>query len=81
MAARGTFGLRDPDSAEMTLTITMSVKEWKIVQQRLNKSSSDAEWYLDDTIGQMIDKAGKHFSFYVDNTVTESDKHKVEERS
>lgn len=64
MAARGTFHLAAPDGVDMTLTITMSVKEWKIVKGRLRPSESNGEWYLEDTISKLLDKANGEFRFY-----------------
>lgn len=72
MAARGTFTITKPEGVEMTLTITMSVKEWKLVKQQLRPSNSDAEWYLDDSIRQMIEKAGQEFRFYENVERTEA---------
>lgn len=63
MAARGTFKLSNPLKVEMTLTITMSMEEWTAIKAKLNRSN-DAEWALDDSIGQMLDKANQHFNFY-----------------
>lgn len=64
MAAHGAFRITDPDKVNMTLTITMSVKEWKVIRQRLQPETTDGEWYLNDTIIKLIDKADQAFSFY-----------------
>lgn len=72
MAARGTFQLANPSNVEMTMTITMSVKEWKVVKDRLRPGETDAEWYLDDTIGKLIDKSNQEFRFY-ENVIPSSD--------
>lgn len=64
MAARGTFKLANPQGVELTMTITMSAKEWLTLKERLRPAASDAEWYLDDTIKQMVEKAAKEFHFY-----------------
>lgn len=64
MAARGTFSLTNSDNVDMTLRITMSVKEWKVIKKQLSPSNSNGEWYLDAAINDMIDKADKEFHFY-----------------
>lgn len=64
MAARGTFKLTEPDKINMTLTMTMSVAEWRVVQARLKPHESNGEWYFDDSISQMLEQANKHFHFY-----------------
>lgn len=64
MAARGTFSVTQPDKIDMTLTITMSVKEWKVVKAQLNPSASDGQWCLNDSINQILDKANTEFHFY-----------------
>jgi hypothetical protein len=64
MAARGNFKLADPLGVDMTLTITMSVTEWKIVKSRMTPAASDGEWYLDAAIADMIENANKYFHFY-----------------
>lgn len=64
MAARGNFSLTNPDTVNMTLTITMSVKEWKAIKERLRPSTTDADWQLDDSIRSMIEKANAEFHFY-----------------
>jgi len=70
MAARGTFEIAHPDGVEMTLTITMSVGEWKIIKERLKAGQTNGEWTLDSTIRSMIDRANKEFNFY-QSSVTE----------
>ncbi len=64
MAARGDFRITNPTKIDMTLTITMSVEEWKMIKDRLRPSTTDADWHLDDVIGKLIDKAAKEFNFY-----------------
>lgn len=64
MAAKGTFELTTPGKVNMTLTITMSLDEWKEIKSRLRPTSGDGAWYLDDTISQMLDQANKQFHFY-----------------
>lgn len=66
MAARGSFALANPSSVDVTLTITMSAKEWKIVRERLRPSDSNGEWYLDAAIYDLLEKANKEFRFYED---------------
>lgn len=71
MASHGTFALTNADRVEMTLTITMSMKEWKIVKEHLRPAQNDGDWYLDNTISQMLDKANKEFHFYEEVTKAE----------
>lgn len=64
MAARGTFALANPTNVEMTLTVTMSAREWIVIKSHLHPSTSIGEWTLDDSIHQMIEKANQEFHFY-----------------
>lgn len=64
MAARGTFSPANPGKIEMTLVVTMSINEWRIIRERLRPQASGADWNLDDSIRQMIDKANTEFHFY-----------------
>lgn len=66
MAARGTFSIVRPDKIDMALTIVMSIAEWKIIESRLRPTESNGEWYLDEAIRNMMDKAKKEFNFYED---------------
>lgn len=64
MAARGLFHLTDPDKIDLTMTLTMSLKEWKIIKGRLRPDTTDADWHLDDTIRRMVGKAELQFPIY-----------------
>jgi hypothetical protein len=64
MAARGEFRISNPGGVDMTLTICMSVNEWKTIKSRLKANNTQAEWCLDDAINLMIEKAEKEFHFY-----------------
>jgi hypothetical protein len=64
MAASGGFKITEPENIKMTLTITMSVKEWRGVRAELSPMKDAGQWQLSDQIAQLVDKANKEFRFY-----------------
>lgn len=66
MAAKGSFQLSDPENVDMTLTITMSLREWKAIKDQISNRTT-AEWHLNNAISGMIEKANKEFNFYESN--------------
>lgn len=49
----------NPDSIEMTLTITMEVRDWKRLRDQLE--SDYPGWRLSSAIRSLINKAESHF--------------------
>ena len=49
----------DPDSVELTVTLTASLTEWKALNNELPKNYPT--FTLREAIDDMVDHAGKHF--------------------
>lgn len=60
------FRIENPDDVQMTLTTTMSAREWKHLRDQLE--TTYPSWKLSRAITNMVDSATKAFS-----ATTESD--------
>jgi len=49
----------NPDSIEMTLEMTMTLREWKALKDE--QPINEPTWHLRKAIGDMVTKATKHF--------------------
>lgn len=56
---RSTFKLDNPDDMQATMTLTMSVKEWRQLRKQL--SDSWPSWDFSRQIGDLIGAAEAHF--------------------
>lgn len=59
MSARGTFRLDDVDKVTATLTITMTVGEWRDVRGSL--TSQHPQWKVGNLIDDMVRAAERQF--------------------
>lgn len=59
MGAKGRLEATDPDSIEFTLSLTMSLKQWRELQGQL--SSSYPSWKLSAMITKMIALATERY--------------------
>lgn len=50
----------EPDTIDLTLEVTMSLREWRQFQKQLN--GSYPSWRFSEAIGEMVDKANQHFA-------------------
>jgi len=64
MAVKGDFKFSNPDAIEVTLVLTMSVREWKIIKSRLKPQEDNAEWDIDLLIERVLEKADREFHIY-----------------
>ncbi len=56
-----TFKIEKPDAVDMTLTVTMSLADWKRLKSQL-ESSQFPSWKMAQSIDQMIRKGSEQFS-------------------
>lgn len=70
MAMKGSFQAVNPDSIEFSMTITMSLGEWKAIKKMINATTSN-QWLFISRINSMVEKAEREFSFY-ESEVSES---------
>lgn len=54
------FRIADPDSVEMSLTITMPLSDWSNLQRQL-ETTKYPSWKMATEIGKMIQHARLHF--------------------
>lgn len=64
MSVRGVFSLTDPDEADATLTLVMSVREWKQLAQQL--SNDYPSWRVGIAISRLVGHAGQSFGDQVE---------------
>lgn len=58
---RAVYQLARPDDAEATLTLTMTVGEWKRVRATLNGAGQYPGWRIAEIIGELVSRAAVHF--------------------
>lgn len=68
MAARAEFKIPNFEKCDVTMTITMSVAEWRLVYRKLNADNSNGEWYFKNGITKMLEQFEQTFHFYEANT-------------
>jgi len=58
---KATYRLASPDEAEASLTVTLTVRDWRRLLKQL-ESGNYPSWVLKDTIRELINKADASFS-------------------
>ncbi len=58
---RAVYQLTKPDDAGASLTLTMTVGEWKQVRATLNKAGDYPGWRVAEIIGELVGRAAAHF--------------------
>ncbi len=69
MAAKAEFRIPNFEKVDVTMTITMSVAEWREVRARLYANEGNGQWYFKDGIARMIDQLDISFRFYETDTL------------
>ena len=54
------FRIENPDDVQMTLTVTMPARDWKVLREQLQ--TTYPSWKLSSAIANMVDSATKTFS-------------------
>ena len=54
------FRIENPDDVQMTLTVTMPARDWKVLRDQLQ--TTYPSWKLSDAISNMVSAATKTFS-------------------
>lgn len=54
------FRIENPDDVQMTLTVTMPARDWKVLREQL--ATTYPSWKLSSAITNMVDSATKTFS-------------------
>jgi hypothetical protein len=52
---RGTFKIEKPEDIDLTLTVTMSLREWRVLKDQM--TSDHPSWKLRGLIGDAVRKA------------------------
>lgn len=68
MAARADFKIPNFEKCDATMTITMSVGEWRGVLKRLNGDEGNGQWYFKNGIVKMIEQFDQSFRIYETET-------------
>jgi hypothetical protein len=68
MSAKGTMKFVSIENIEMSMTITMRVKEWRALRKALMEESFDGSYHLKQLLSDLLNKAETELWVMTDET-------------